>query len=41
MIDHAVAGGFLRDAKLGIEEEEVQVSHVVFADNTLIFCDAS
>lgn len=41
LLDKAVLGGFIRGFRIGRHKElEVTVSHLLFADDTLIFCDA-
>lgn len=40
LIDKAVEGGFISGFRIGrFGEREVTVSHLLFADDTLIFCD--
>ena len=42
MMDRAVLGGYLTGFRVGLAEgRNVLVSHLLFADDTLIFCDAN
>lgn len=42
LMDKAIRGGYIRGFEVGrIREEEVMVSHLLFADDTLVFCDAT
>lgn len=41
LLDKAVMGGYIRGFDIGRHRDlEVTVSHLLFADDTLIFCDA-
>ena len=41
-LKRAVNGGFMLGCRVkGRSEEGVQISHLLFADNTLVFCQAS